>query len=165
MALTVDIFGVLGRWSPAAGARTWKLDCIITLNLCLLRRYIADILHRGLATTQAIRYFHSNRSRGNLFTLASKTYKKFGKICFKLDYKFTLLFAFLISVYKSLYLFSSLWLGNAHTSPSPPPPLTPPPPPPLQAFVGHLSFCFGKAANAPRWGRAFIHFRKPHYGA
>ena len=73
MALTEDIFGVLGRWSPAAGDRTWKFDCIITLNLCLLRRYIADILHRGLATTKAIRYFHSNWSRGNLFTLASKT--------------------------------------------------------------------------------------------
>ena len=28
---------------------------------------------------------------------------------------------------------------------------------------GHLSFCFGKAANAPRWGRAFI--QKPHCGA
>ena len=127
MALTEDIFGVLGRWSPAAGARTWKFDCIITLNLCLLRRYIADILHRGLATTQAIRYFHSNRSRGNLFTLASKTYKKFGKICFKLDYRFTLLFAFLISVYKSLYLFLSLWLRRVHPSPPTPPP--PPPPP------------------------------------
>ena len=25
-------------------------------------------------------------------------------------------------------------------------------PPPLPAFVGHLSFCFGKAANAPWWG-------------
>ena len=23
---------------------------------------------------------------------------------------------------------------------------------PLRAFVGHLSFCFGKATNAPRWG-------------
>ena len=23
---------------------------------------------------------------------------------------------------------------------------------PPWAFVGHLSFCFGKAANAPRWG-------------
>ena len=71
MALTEDIFGVLGRWSPAAGARTWKFDCIITLNLCLLRRYIADILHRGLATTQAICYFHSNRSWGNLFRESS----------------------------------------------------------------------------------------------
>ena len=119
--MTEDIFGVLGRWSPAAGARTLKFDCIITLNLCLLRRYIVDILHRGLATTQAIRYFHSNRSRGNLFTLVSKTYRQFGKICFKLDYRFTLLLAFLISVYKSLYLFLSLWLGRAHTSPSPPP--------------------------------------------
>ena len=67
MALTNDIFGVLGRWSPEAGDRTWKFDCIITLNLCLLRRYIADIPHRGLATTQAIRYFYSNQSRGNLF--------------------------------------------------------------------------------------------------
>ena len=74
MALTEDIFSVLGRWSPASGARTWKFHCIITLNLCLLRRYIADILHSGLATTQAIRYFHSNRSWANLFTLASKTY-------------------------------------------------------------------------------------------
>ena len=64
MALTEDIFGVLARWSPAAGARTWKFDCIITLNLCLLRRNIADILNRGLATTQAIRYFHINRSPG-----------------------------------------------------------------------------------------------------
>ena len=27
-----------------------------------------------------------------------------------------------------------------------------PHPPPLPAFVGHLSFCFGKAANAPWWG-------------
>ena len=26
------------------------------------------------------------------------------------------------------------------------------PPPPLPAFVGHLSFCFGKAANARWWG-------------
>ena len=125
--MTEDIFGVLGRWSPAAGARTLKFDCIITLNLCLLRRYIVDILHRGLATTQAIRYFHSNRSRGNLFTLVFKTYRQFGKICFKLDYRFTLLLAFLISVYKSLYLFLSLWLGRAHTSPSPPPPLPPTP--------------------------------------
>ena len=25
-------------------------------------------------------------------------------------------------------------------------------PPTPRAFVGHLSFCFGKAANAPRWG-------------
>ena len=74
MALTEDIFRVLGRWSSAARDRTWKFDCIITLNLCLLRRYIADIiLHRGLVTTQAIRYCYSNRSRGNLFTLASKT--------------------------------------------------------------------------------------------
>ena len=73
MALTEDIFGVFGRWSPAEDDRTWKFDCTITLNLCLLRRYIADILHRGQATTQAIRYFYSNRSRGNLFTLASKT--------------------------------------------------------------------------------------------
>ena len=32
VALTEDIFGVLGRWSPAAGARTWKFDCIITLQ-------------------------------------------------------------------------------------------------------------------------------------
>jgi len=72
MALTEDIFDVLGRWSPAAGARTWKFDCIITLNLCLLCRYSADILHRGLATTQAIRYFHSNRSRGNLLLLPPK---------------------------------------------------------------------------------------------
>ena len=79
MALTEDIFGVLGRWSPAAGARTWKFDCIITLNLCLLRRYIADILHRELPTTQAIRYFHSNRPRGNLFTLVSKTYNSLVK--------------------------------------------------------------------------------------
>ena len=31
IALTEDIFGVLGRWSPAAGDRTWKFDCIITL--------------------------------------------------------------------------------------------------------------------------------------
>ena len=153
MALTEDIFGVLGKWLPAACARTWKFDCIITLNLCLLRRYIADILHRGLATTQAIRYFHTNRSRGNLFTLASKTYKQFGKICFILDYRFTLLFAFLISVHKSLYLFLSLWLGRAHTSPSPPLP----PPNSLQAFVGHLSFCFGKAANAPRWVGPGVH--------
>ena len=29
--------------------------------------------------------------------------------------------------------------------------------------TGHLSFCFGKAANAPSWGRAFI--QKPHDGA
>ena len=64
MALTEDIFGVLGRWLPATGDRTWKFDCIITLNLCLLRRNIADILHLGLATTQAIRYFQSNRSPG-----------------------------------------------------------------------------------------------------
>ena len=28
---------------------------------------------------------------------------------------------------------------------------------PLRLFVGHLSFCFGKATNAPRWGRAFIY--------
>ena len=69
MALTEDIFGVLGRWSPAAGARTWKFDCIITLNLCLLSRNIADILHRGLATTQAIRYFHNNRSPGQSLLL------------------------------------------------------------------------------------------------
>ena len=165
MALTEDIFGVLERWSPAAGARTWKFDCIITLNVCLLRPYIADILHRGLATTQAIRYFHSNRSRGNLFTLASKTYKQFGEICFKLDYRFTLLFAFLISVYKSLYLFLSLWLGSAHTSPSPPPPL-PFPFKSLRALVGHLSFCFGKAANAPRWVGPGVHtFTKtPRWG-
>ena len=61
MALSNNIFGVLGRWSPAAGDRTWKCDCIITLNLCLLRRYIADIRHRGLPTKQAIRYFYSNR--------------------------------------------------------------------------------------------------------
>ena len=27
---------------------------------------------------------------------------------------------------------------------------------PLRVFVGHLSFCFGKATNTPRWGRAFI---------
>ena len=94
-----------------------KTKCIVTLNLCLLRRYIADILHRGLATTQATCCFHSNRSRGNLFTLANKTYIQFGKICFKLDYRFMLCFAFLISVYKSLYLFLSLWLGRAHTSP------------------------------------------------
>ena len=129
MALTEDIFGVLGRWSPAAGARTWKFDCIIALNLCLLRRYIADILHCGLATTQAVRYFHSNRSRGNLFTLASKTCKQFGRICFKLHYRFMLLFAFLISVCKSLYLFLSLWLARAHTSPSNSPTNSPPPPP------------------------------------
>ena len=31
------------------------------------------------------------------------------------------------------------------------------------AFLGHLSFCFGKAANAPRWVRAFI--QKPLGGA
>ena len=62
---------------------------------------------------------------------------------------------------KSLYLFFSLWLGRAHTSLSPP-----------QLPTGicrvlnmHLSFWFGKAANAPRWGRAFIHWRKPHGGA
>ena len=29
MTLTEDIFGVLGRWSPAGGARTWKFDRII----------------------------------------------------------------------------------------------------------------------------------------
>ena len=29
-------------------------------------------------------------------------------------------------------------------------------PPSSRAFVGHLSFCFGKAANAPQLGRAFI---------
>ena len=69
MALTEDIFGVLGRWSPAAGARTWKFDCIITLNLCLLSRNIADILHRGLATTQATRYFHNNWSPGQSLLL------------------------------------------------------------------------------------------------
>ena len=33
---------------------------------------------------------------------------------------------------------------------------------PLRVFVGHLSFCFGKATNAPRWGRAFK--PKPHGG-
>ena len=32
----------------------------------------------------------------------------------------------------------------------------------LRVFVGHLSFCFGKATNAPWWGRAFI--PKPHGG-
>ena len=30
------------------------------------------------------------------------------------------------------------------------------------AFVGHLSFCFGKAANAPRSGQMFI--EKPTVG-
>ena len=94
-----------------------KTKCIITLNLCLLRRYIADILHRGLVTTQAICYFHNNRSRGNIFTLANKTYTQYDKICFKLDYRFRLCFAFSISVYKSLYLFLSLWLRRAHTYP------------------------------------------------
>ena len=69
MALTNGIFGVLGRWSPAAGDRTWKFDCIITLNLCLLRRCIADIPHRGMPPKQ---------------------HKQFGKVCFKLDYRFTL---------------------------------------------------------------------------
>ena len=39
---------------------------------------------------------------------------------------------------------------------------TPPPPSPrsnsIQAFVGHLSFCFEKAANAPRWPvRSYIY--------
>ena len=33
---------------------------------------------------------------------------------------------------------------------------------PLRVFVGHLSFCYGKATNAPRWGRAFK--PKPHGG-
>ena len=101
MALTNDIFDVLGRWSPAAGARTRKFDCIITLNLCLLRRYIADIPHRGLATTQPIRYVYSNRSRGNLFQYSCLQNR----------------------------------INNS-----------------LQAFVEHLSFCFGKAANAPQGG-------------
>ena len=78
-ALTEDIFGDLGRWLPARGGRTWRFDCIIILKLCLPRGHIADILHRGLTTTQAVCYFHSNRSRGSLFTLASKTYKQFGK--------------------------------------------------------------------------------------
>ena len=68
MALTEDIFGVLGRWSPAAGARTWKFDCIITLSLCLLSRNIADWfytvgwLQRRLSVT-----FTITGRRGNLF--------------------------------------------------------------------------------------------------
>ena len=42
------------------------------------------------------------------------------------------------------YLFCSHFLTMAQSIPSVP---TLPPPPP-----GHFSFCFGKAANAPRWG-------------
>ena len=102
-----------------------------------------------MATTQAIRYFHSNRSRGNLFTLVSKTYKQFGKICFKLDYRVTLLLAFLISVYKSLYLFLSLWLGRAPGGgggvPIPPPPPPPPlPPTPSKHLSGIYHFVLQK---------------------
>ena len=82
-----------------------KTKCIITLNLCLLRRYIADILHRGLVTTQAICYFHNNRSRGNIFTLANKTYKQYDKICFKLDYRFRLCFA---HVFRNRHAWSKL---------------------------------------------------------
>ena len=41
------------------------------------------------------------------------------------------------------FFFLSLCLSQFQACPSPPPP---------RAFVGHLSFCFGKAANAPRWG-------------
>ena len=69
---------------------------------------------------------------------------------------------------KSLYLFLSLGLGRSHTSLSPPPPLPLPPQLPTgicRVLNMHLSFWFGKAANAPRWGRAFIHLRKPHGGA
>ena len=51
-ALTEDIFGDLGRWLPARGGRTWRFGCIIISKLCLLRRHIADILHRGLTTTR-----------------------------------------------------------------------------------------------------------------
>ena len=36
------------------------------------------------------------------------------------------------------------------------------PPPPGGAFVAHLSFCFGKAANAPWLGQMFI--EKPTAG-
>ena len=33
----------------------------------------------------------------------------------------------------------------------------------IGALVGHLSFCFGKAANAPQWGQMFI--QEPSGGA
>ena len=41
--------------------------------------------------------------------------------------------------------------------------LSVPIPPRPREFVRHLSFCYGKAENAPRWGRAFI--QKPNGGA
>ena len=38
-------------------------------------------------------------------------------------------------------------------------PTPPPSPPPRRVFVGHLSFCFGKAAQMPHGGTG------PHSGA
>ena len=33
--LTENIFGVLGRWSPTGGGRTWRFDCISPIRLYL----------------------------------------------------------------------------------------------------------------------------------